>query len=150
MGLIEDVSGLKVALDTSLLIYFLEANPDYAQMVEPIFAAADRYELRLVTSIVTLLEVLVLPYRQNRLDLVMAYQNILENNSSITLVAVNPSLAKIAAQLRAKYALRTPDALQIAAAIATEANVFLTNDLRLKSVTEIPVKVLKDYLGKDA
>jgi predicted nucleic acid-binding protein len=40
--------------------------------------------------------------------------------------------------------LRTPDALQIAACLAHGAEAFVTNDRRLRRVTEIEVKVLED------
>lgn len=146
MGLIEQVSGRKVALDTAVFIYFLEEHVDYLPIVKPIFEAADRQQLQLYTSVISLLEVLVVPYRQNRQDLLMAYQTILENHPAITLIPVNAHLAQVAAQLRAKYSVRTPDALQVASAIVSGADVFVTNDLRLKAINEVSVKLLKDDL----
>lgn len=53
-------------------------------------------------------------------------------------------MAETAAQLRAKYGLKTPDALQIATALEHHADYFLTNDHRLNSVTEINVITLLD------
>jgi predicted nucleic acid-binding protein len=47
------------------------------------------------------------------------------------------TIAVKAAELRAKYNLRAPDALQLATAIENRANYFLTNDTRLRSVKEI-------------
>ena len=44
-------------------------------------------------------------------------------------------------------ALRTVDSIQIAAALSVGADVFLTNDERLKRIKEIKVLVLKDYLS---
>ena len=38
------------------------------------------------------------------------------------------------------------DAIQIAAANKVEADVFITNDVRLRKIKEIKVLVLKDYL----
>jgi predicted nucleic acid-binding protein len=145
MGLIDEVSGLKIALDTSVFIYFLESHPEYAPIVTPIFKAADCRSLQLCMSVITLLEVLVVPYRQGRQDLVTAYETILEQSDSIRLIPISADLSRQAAQLRALYGIRTPDALQIAAGIIAQADVFLTNDQRLKSVSEISVKVLKDY-----
>jgi predicted nucleic acid-binding protein len=42
--------------------------------------------------------------------------------------------------------LKTPDAIQLAAALITSADYFLTNDIRLKVVNEIKVLVLEEYL----
>jgi predicted nucleic acid-binding protein len=43
-----------------------------------------------------------------------------------------------------RYQIRTPDALQLAAAISAEADAFLTNDHALKRVKEITVLVMDD------
>lgn len=50
----------------------------------------------------------------------------------------------LASDLRAKYAIRTPDALQIAAGLSLGATGFLTNDGRLKRVTELEVLLLDE------
>ena len=55
MGLRELVGAGAVAVDTAVFSYFAERNPDYADLVRPMFAAADRGALALVTSAVTLL-----------------------------------------------------------------------------------------------
>lgn len=57
---------------------------------------------------------------------------------------VTSTIAENAARLRAKYNLRTPDALHVATALQTNCNAFLTNDLGLKRVNEIVVLVLDD------
>jgi predicted nucleic acid-binding protein len=53
-------------------------------------------------------------------------------------------MAERAAELRASYGMRLPDALQIAAALGERCDAFLTNDRRLARVTEIRVLVLDD------
>ena len=63
----EWVTGLRgavVGLDTAPLIYYIEENPDYLSVVQPFFEAMDRGEFHVVTSAVTLLEVLVHPLRR--------------------------------------------------------------------------------------
>ena len=50
-----------------------------------------------------------------------------------------------AADLRARFNLRTPDAIQVATAIIAGAQAFITNDARLKSVTEIPVLLISAF-----
>lgn len=59
---IDDVGSGPVALDRAAFIYFIKARPLYLPLLLPLFAAADREELTIVTSAVTLLEVLVVPY----------------------------------------------------------------------------------------
>ncbi|MBF2053742.1 MAG: PIN domain-containing protein, partial [Candidatus Sericytochromatia bacterium] len=126
--------------------YFIENHPEYHPKIRPVFEAATRQELQLCTSVISLLEVLVLPYRHQRHDLVKAYTDILEHNTDLVLLPIDAETAAIAARLRARYTLRTPDALQLAAALFAKADVFLTHDLRLKQVTEIPVKMLSEEM----
>ncbi len=70
MELSQELKGLKVALDTSVFIYFLEEHPDYLPLVRPVFLAAEQQHLTICTSVITLHEVWVLPYRQRREDLI--------------------------------------------------------------------------------
>ncbi len=52
-------------------------------------------------------------------------------------------------KLRGKYlALKALDAIQISTAIDIDADVFLTNDHKLKQIKEIKVLILKDYLNE--
>jgi len=46
--------------------------------------------------------------------------------------------------LRAKYRLQLPDALQLAVALVSRCDVFLTNDARLKQISEVRVLLLDD------
>jgi predicted nucleic acid-binding protein len=74
---IRALRGQTVALDTAPLIYFIEQHPDYGARLKPFFQAADRREIRIVTSLVTLIEVLVHPLRHGRADLASQYREIL-------------------------------------------------------------------------
>lgn len=57
---------------------------------------------------------------------------------------VNREIAKLTAIIRSKYNFQFPDSIQIATAIASNSDAFLTNDIALKKVTEIrPIIVSK-------
>jgi predicted nucleic acid-binding protein len=92
-----------------------------------------------VTSSVTLLEVLVKPLREGQTALAKRYRDILTMAPGIELFDVTSSLAELAAKLRAKYSVRTPDSIQLASCIELGAEYFLTNDSRLKAVSEVNV-----------
>ncbi len=70
MGLIRDLGRGPTALDTVAFIYFIEENPEFLPLLEPVFEQVDRGQRKIVTSSVTLLEVLVVPYRARNLSLV--------------------------------------------------------------------------------
>lgn len=116
--------------------------------VRPLFEAADREEVELVTSAVTLLEVLVAPYRVGDATLARRYEALLTRSRGVTLVDLNRPLLRAAAQLRATYGVRTPDALQLAAGLSRRCGSFLTNDRRLPDLPGLRVLQLRDYVGK--
>lgn len=91
-----------------------------------------------VTSTVTLLEVLVHPLRSNNRELATEYRDILLNSRLMTLEVSN-AIAEQAAQLRATHNIRTPDAIQISAALNAGATHFFTNDIRLPEIPSIQI-----------
>ena len=62
------------------------------------------------------------------------------------MIYISEGIAEAAGRLRGRYpALKTVDALQVAAALDNGADAFLTNDLKLRQIKELRVIVLKDY-----
>jgi predicted nucleic acid-binding protein len=146
MGLIQKLKSKNVFLDTAPLIYYIEENHTYSPILNKLFLANSKGDFLFQTSVITLLEVLVLPLRENEHQLVQEYQNILCNSPSITIVDLTIDIAVKAAALRAKYGLKTPDSIQVATALNISAEYFLTNDIRLKVVNEIEILVLDELI----
>ena len=73
-----------------------------------------------------------------------AFRNLLLETQGITTVALTVGIAERTAQLRADHNLRTPDAVQIATALLSGCDAFLTNDEKLKRVTELRVIVVTE------
>lgn len=146
MGLIDDVGNGPVALDTAGFIYFIEAHPVYLPALLPLFTAADREELTIVTSAVTLLEVLVVPYRAGNLALATRYEELLARSRGVRLQEIDRAQLRAAAHLRAVSGVRVPDALQLAAALAEGCTAFVTNDQRLHSLPGLPVLQIGSYV----
>ena len=61
MGLIADLGQGAVAIDTAIFIYFIEENPRFLPAILPLFKQADQGKRELITSALTLLEVLLVP-----------------------------------------------------------------------------------------
>ncbi len=133
-----------VFLDTAPLIYFIEGNSEYDKKLIPVFKANEEGKFQFVTSALTFTEVLIQPIKLKRNDLVEQYTETLTSYSGIEIVEMNIQVALRAAHLRVKYNLRTPDAIQVATALERSANIFLTNDRKLKTVKEIEVFTLSD------
>lgn len=130
MGLTEDLGAGPVALDTAPVIYFIEEHPRYLPVVRPVFQAMDAGGLQGVTSAVTLLEVLVVPYRANDTALGARYETILTRSRGLRLIDLSLPQLRAAAQLRAATGMKTPDALQVTAALSAGCTALLTNDDR--------------------
>jgi predicted nucleic acid-binding protein len=81
-----------------------------------------------VTSVITLLEVLVKPKREGNLEAARDYRELLTTYPNLCILDIDLMLADLTSDLRAKYGIRTPDALQIAAALQAGATGFITND----------------------
>jgi predicted nucleic acid-binding protein len=147
VGLIEAVGDGPVALDTSVFIYLIEEDPTYLRLIVPLFVAADLGNLRLVTSGVTLLEVLVRPYRAGNIPLAARYESLLTGSKGVDLKEIDRSQLRTAAQIRAvSPGVRAPDALQLAAALTEECSAFVTNDRRLLHVGGVRTILLSDFV----
>ena len=147
MGLIDDLGSGPVAVDTSVFIYFIEEHPDYLPIVKPLFEQIDAFRRTAMTSALTLLEVLVVPYRAGNLDLGRRYEALLIRSTGLRLVEISREQLKMAAQLRALHpSVKTPDALQLAAALTGRSRTLLTNDRQLPDLPGLSVIQLRDYL----
>lgn len=139
MGLIDAVGDGPIAIDTAVFIYFLEEHPVFLPIVEPLFEAIDAGRLRAVTSTLTLLETLVVPYRAGNLALAAQYEALLVRSRRLSLVDIDRPLLRAAAALRARHAIKTPDALQVAAALSAGCRSFITNDRKLPTIPGLQV-----------
>ena len=133
-----------VALDTAVFIYYIERRPEYAEAVRPIFQAYSRGEIEIVTSSITLLEVLVKPYRAADPKLALDYEDILTRSDGLRMIDVDRGQLMFAARLQAHHGLKKPDALQIAAALTTGCSAFITNDKRLPDIPGLSIIQLRD------
>ncbi len=146
MGLTEIVEQGPVAVDTALFIYLIEEHPRFLAPVRALFARADAGEIEIVTSALTLLEVLVVPLRAGDHVLAARYDALLTRSRGVRVVDLSRDQLRTAARLRAHYGtLRTPDALQLAAAISTGCHAFVTNDRRMPAPDGLRVLQLSAF-----
>ena len=146
MGWVDSLSGKVVGLDTAPVIYYIERNPRYIEMLRLFFQAVDRGDCSVVSSIVTFLEGLVIPIRQGNTDLVRQYHNLLFKTKGLKTIFLDQQIAEEAARLRAFHKIRTPHSIQMATVITMEAAFFLTNDKRLPSLPNLKILMLDDLL----
>ena len=145
MNVDEALGGIRlVGFDTPPFIYFVERHPTYVAVLHRVFQRMNAGLLDGITSVITLAEVLVHPKRTGDQQLEEVCKELLLRGQGLRVLAIDPAIADVAADLRARYTIRTPDALQIASALVAGCQVFLTNDADLRRVTELRVLTLDE------
>jgi len=137
--------GFGVGVDTVSFIYFIEEHPKFLSMILPLFREADEGKRSLVASALTLMEVLVVPYRAGNRALAQRYEALLTRGRGIRLIDLSHDQLRAAAQLRGATGVKTPDALQLVAAISAGCSTFLTNDRRLPAIPGLRIIELNSY-----
>jgi predicted nucleic acid-binding protein len=136
-----------IGLDTSIFIYFLENNPRYSPLVKVALAGIENGKWKGVTSTISLMEISVRPWQLGHETAAREYEAVLAHFPNLSIVDVDRTVARKAAQLRAKYSISPPDALQIATSLNSRARAFLTNDKRLSKLQElIEILLLDDFV----
>jgi predicted nucleic acid-binding protein len=105
-------------------------------------------DIQVVTSILTLTEVLVHPYRNDNQSLAQQYFHILLNSRNLRTLPVSAEVAVEAARIRAAYRLKTPDSIQLATARVGQATAFFSNDDKLTTVPGIELILLDRLLAR--
>lgn len=138
----------RVHVDSNVLIYFLQNNPDYSSLVRPLFELISDGRVVAVSSYITLLEIMVRPIQEGKTALALEYRDYLVGSRHFELFPVDRGIAEEGASICAKFKLKTPDAIQLATALKQRADVFLTNDAKLRRYDRVEVLVLDDLLDK--
>ncbi|MGD0757776.1 MAG: PIN domain-containing protein [Candidatus Sulfotelmatobacter sp.] len=136
----------RIAIDTSIFIYQLEANHRYLALSDSVFAWVERAGHEAVTSTITMTQLLVPSYRDDDERRIDEFYGLLSTYPNLRWVAPDLETADIAARIRATYKLRTPDALQAATAIQANATGFITNDPVIARIEELDTAVLDRFL----
>lgn len=119
----------RVFWDSNLFIYLLEDFGPLSDQAINLRKSMLRRRDELVTSTITLGEVLVHPTRNNRPDIANIYEQEIRKEAS--LIAFDVDAARIFAAIRCDKTIRAPDAIQLACAAQARCDLFITNDDRL-------------------
>jgi predicted nucleic acid-binding protein len=129
----------KLAIDSMVVVYLLEQNPDYLEKILGSFHEAD--EILISTFLYG--EVLTGYYRDKEYDFAEKFIAFSQSSEKITICDFDLETAKVFAQLRAEKKFSPPDCIHLASALANGATAFLTNDKELKDVPGLEIIQLK-------
>ncbi len=125
----------RIYIDTNIFIFALEGeDAELRRVLVELFSTAQQKDaIRFVTSLITVSEALVRPYRLAHADLIAQYERTLLDSPWLQNIPVDLRILQTAAILRAQnLSLKLPDAIHLATALLLGCSVFLTADLGIK------------------
>lgn len=134
----------RLYLDTNALILLNEGDGAARHLLEQIITvAASKPAPLLMTSALTLSELLVKPYRDGEMQLINAYRSWFGGLSWLEILPVSHDVLDLAALLRAtRPGLKLPDGIQLATALIAGANGFISADKGIHAIDQIVHPVL--------
>ena len=131
-----------VALDTSVWIYHFGGSAAYGRAADSVLEAVAQGSVRGVASELVLLELLVAPLTRGAQDAADEIELTLLHFPNLHLAPITRLVLVRAAEIRARYKLRAPDAIMLATAVEAGATLAVTNDDAWRKVKEIDVLLL--------
>jgi predicted nucleic acid-binding protein len=133
-----------IALDTSIWIYHFEGSAAHGPTADSVLEAVSEGQVAGVASELVLLELLVAPLKKGAQDIADEIELTLLHFPHLQLAPVAYTVLLRAAEIRARYGLRTPDAIMVATAVESGATLAVTNDDAWRKVKEVDVLLLHD------
>jgi len=129
-----ELIGRTVYLDANVFIYAVEGFDIYRPLIEQLFDHIDSGKIKAVTSMLTLSECLVKPYREHRDSIVTVYNDCIKNSAYLAVADISRNVLAEAAKIRASSpSIKLPDAIHISTAIAQKCDFIITNDKKMKN-----------------
>ena len=133
----------RVLIDTNVWLYHLEGHAEFGHAASQLLRAVERGTIEGIVSEITLMEIQVRPLRLDLQDIADQYEILLYHFPNLVLAPVIRAVLTMAARLRAKYNLKSPDAIVLATGLHNGATLAVSNDKQWQRVTEITTKPLK-------
>jgi predicted nucleic acid-binding protein len=134
----------RIFLDTNFFIYLIEGDSPQAARAKYLIRAFASRKDQILTSVMSLGEVLVGPLRHEDFELAQRYRRIFRGQG-ITVLPFVERAAEAFARIRLGGTVRPPDAIQLATAGTAQCDLFLTNDERLLGVTVPGIQFITSF-----
>lgn len=132
------MTDVRVYLDADIIIYLIEQDAQFAPASESWLLA---HPCDIVSSELARMECLVLPVRNSDVAGIAEFENFFQARV-VEMVPLDRPVFHRAIDIRAGSKIKTPDALNLAAAVEGRCDAFLTNDPQLRQYKGITVEVI--------
>jgi hypothetical protein len=95
-----------IGLDTPVFLYHFESHPAYFPLTKELLDGIECERWEGMTSMITLMETTVHPWQLGREYVVRKYEALLVDFPHLTFAAIDREVARLAAQLRARFQVR--------------------------------------------
>ena len=136
---------MKVNLDTNVFLAVKNKEPEY-EICEKIIDSVEDKTINGVMSVIVLEGVLVGFYQNDENEGANQFSNNTLLNYEI--IPVEQNIAQKAAQLRAHYNIKLPDAIISVSTIRSGADIFISRDKTLQKKLNIKVATPKEFVEK--
>jgi predicted nucleic acid-binding protein len=133
----------KVLIDTNVWLYHLEGNAQFGEAAAELIGDLERGSFKGVASELTLMELQVRPLQLKRQDIADKYELLLDHFPNLVLAPITRDILAYAAVLRAKYGLKTPDAIILSTGVRHGATLAFSNDKLWQKVSGIETRPLR-------
>lgn len=130
-----------IYLDANCFIYSVEEIEPYRTLLEPVWRRGG-----IVTSDLTLLEVLVKPLQAANVARQNTYRELLAA-PEVERLPLTTEVLEQAARLRAATGIKTPDAIHAASALLRNASLLLSNDKGFQKIPALSFIYLRDLVS---
>jgi predicted nucleic acid-binding protein len=138
----------RVLLDTCLWIYHFGQNATFGKAADYVIEQLEAGKFQAVASELTLMELIVKPLQVGRQDAADDYETLLSHFPNLTLEPISREILLEAAALRARYRVRTPDAIQLATAFKSHATLAITNDEGWRNIAGMETLLLAELVAE--
>lgn len=144
-GVVWPTSGT-VYLDANCFIYSIERIDPYRSILDTLWHTVSKGQVTVVTSELTLLEVLVKPLKVGDETVAAIYRAVLHSYPDVQMLPINQTVLEEAARQRVSPGLKTPDAVHTATALLNNCSLFVTNDAAFRRVANLKVMLLSEIV----
>ena len=146
MELRDRLLGRRVYFDANIIIYLIEGFPLYQKLINDVQLILENDDFVAYTSELSICESLIKPFKVKADNTASLFRTFLEESGCFSMIAIDRDILIKSAHIAASTAMKTPDAIHIATAMASGCDLFLSNDKNIRMPESLEKILPADYL----